>query len=455
MGPPRSKKRRPTFRRLLKTSGVKLENKLKNRQFKQQNADKKQRKDQKRMRQAMKGTALQTPRPLETYRKRPEEEEQEEEELVFETRHLVPVKAEEEKSPELGVIKLFTEIIEPSSVGSLYEKLKDNSEALTLLAPAAGDTIISLDFSCPGTESDTNRLTEVSLFNDVMLPSTSDKLTLPLSHREPFTVPSTSCKEAKPKDFAPTPPTTLPLRPSEAGGSFGFSFPMNSDMNSDFKLDLVEKLFAIDPEPKTPFNTQPMEDLDLEMLAPYIPMDDDFQLHCLTPEEPLTCRPVKPVENSPAPVTKESHSYSSSLFSTPAPPAPPEPVRTSPLASIIVNSAPMLEAGVSFRHLEAQNTQRKRKLSELKDMIEQGTFPQNQLEKGKKRKATELGGARAVLLLPSDLACRLLGTTSEGTGSLLTLPQLTRDDCEVNAPLQGRQYLLQGEELLRALDHVI
>uniref|UniRef100_A0A1A8LCJ6 Nucleolar complex protein 3 homolog n=2 Tax=Nothobranchius pienaari TaxID=704102 RepID=A0A1A8LCJ6_9TELE len=79
MGPPRSKKRRPTFRRLLKTSGVKLENKLKNRQFKQQNADKKQRKDQKRMRQAMKGSTLQTPRPLETYRKRPEEEEQEEE----------------------------------------------------------------------------------------------------------------------------------------------------------------------------------------------------------------------------------------------------------------------------------------------------------------------------------------------------------------------------------------
>lgn len=27
-------------------------------------------------------------------------------------------------------------------------------------------------------------------------------------------------------------------------------------MNTDFKLDLVEKLFAIDPEPKTPFTTQ-------------------------------------------------------------------------------------------------------------------------------------------------------------------------------------------------------
>jgi len=51
------------------------------------------------------------------------------------------------------------------------------------------------------------------------------------------------------------------------------------------------------------------------------------------------------------------------------------------------------------------------------------------------------------------LASRLLGSTSEGTGSLFTLPQLTRYDCEVNAPLQGRQSLLQGEELLCALDH--
>ncbi|XP_035764682.1 nucleolar complex protein 3 homolog [Neolamprologus brichardi] len=79
MGPPRSKKRRPTFRRLLKTSGVKLENKLKNRQLKQQNVAKKQRKEQKRLRQAVKGAVGETPRPLETYRKRPEEEEEEEE----------------------------------------------------------------------------------------------------------------------------------------------------------------------------------------------------------------------------------------------------------------------------------------------------------------------------------------------------------------------------------------
>jgi len=59
-----------------------------------------------------------------------------------------------------------------------------------------------------------------------------------------------------------------------------------------------------------------------------------------------------------------------------------------------------------------------------------------------------------IFFLFLDLASRLLGTTLEGTSSPFTLPQITRYDCEVNAPLQGRQYLLQGEELLRALDHV-
>lgn len=34
-----------------------------------------------------------------------------------------------------------------------------------------------------------------------------------------------------------------------------------------------------------------MGDLDLEMLAPYIPMDDDFQLHISSPLDPLSSGP--------------------------------------------------------------------------------------------------------------------------------------------------------------------
>lgn len=82
-----------------------------------------------------------------------------------------------------------------------------------------------------------------------------------------------------------------------------------------------------------------MEDLDLEMLAPYIPMDDDFQLRSLTPEEPLPCGPVKSLESSPLHVTQEVHSYPSSPFSTTgsrtASPAPPEPVNAPNPATII------------------------------------------------------------------------------------------------------------------------
>lgn len=49
--------------------------------------------------------------------------------------------------------------------------------------------------------------------------------------------------------------------------SLDFCFPMDSDMNTDFKLDLVERLFAIDPEPKTPFTTQVITPQELLFLT--------------------------------------------------------------------------------------------------------------------------------------------------------------------------------------------
>lgn len=52
---------------------------MKNRQMKQQNVAKKQRKEQRKLRHAMKDSVIRTPKPLETYTKRPEEEQEEEE----------------------------------------------------------------------------------------------------------------------------------------------------------------------------------------------------------------------------------------------------------------------------------------------------------------------------------------------------------------------------------------
>ncbi|KAM8737466.1 hypoxia inducible factor 1 subunit alpha a [Acanthopagrus schlegelii] len=387
-----------------------------------------------------------------------EELQQEEEEVVVDISQPEPsptlLKEEvEEKLPEVDVIKLFTLSSKAQSL-SLYDQLKEEPEALTLLAPAAGDTIISLDFSCP--DSEIQLLQDVPLYNDVMLPSTSDKLVLPLSPlppSEPLHVTTTTSEDVKTERYPPATCTSL-AGSSEADSPLDFCFPMDSEMSSDFKLDLVEKLFAIDTEPKNPFTTQAME--DLEMLAPYIPMDDDFQLRSLPPDEPLTCGPVTSLQNSPVRVKQDIPSYPSSPFSSPgsrtASPAPPEPVKAPHLATILAKRTTQLDKQVSLGTLAALNTQRKRKLCDIKEMIGLGTLHQSQQEQGKKLKPSESGTTRTIL--PSDLASRLLGSTSEGTSSLFSLPQLTRDDCEVNAPLQGRQYLLQGEELLRALDHI-
>lgn len=83
----RNKKRVPSFRKLIKTSKVKLENKLKNKQFKQQSTIKKFRKEQRKLRQAVKDAVSKKPVPLEDPKskwpvKRMEREEEEEEEAL-------------------------------------------------------------------------------------------------------------------------------------------------------------------------------------------------------------------------------------------------------------------------------------------------------------------------------------------------------------------------------------
>ncbi|KAM8833214.1 hypoxia inducible factor 1 subunit alpha a [Synchiropus picturatus] len=383
--------------------------------------------------------------------KKEKQQQQEEEEEVEESSQaeegVTLLKAEQQKE-ELDTIQLFSQTEEVKPPPSLYERLKEEPEGLTQLAPAAGDTIISLDFSCPDSEI---HILKDPLYNDVMLPSTSSTMALPLSPlppSEPLAVSSSSADAARSFPSNAAASQNCP----EVVTSLDFCFPMDSDMNPDFKLDLVEKLFTINTQPKTPFTSQPLEDLDLDMLAPYIPMDDDFQLRSLSPDEA-----TRSLTGSPVHVTsQELHNYSGATFSSPesrtASPAPPEPVVAPHLATIIAKRTPQLDKEVSLRTLAAQNAQRKRKLGDLRDTLAPEALTSDRVEAVKKPKRSAVG--KTFILLPSDLASRLLGSTSDGGGSLLSLPQLTRYDCEVNAPLQGRQYLLQGEELLRALDNV-
>ncbi|XP_066532696.1 hypoxia inducible factor 1 subunit alpha b [Hoplias malabaricus] len=414
----------------------------------------------------------------------------------------------EKDDTEVDTMKLFKQKLNISadSSESLYDKLKQEPEALTLLAPAAGDTIISLDFNNP--DSEMQLLKEVPLYNDVMLPSTSEKLPLPLSPLAPSEPPPALTKlESGGEDFSfsstphsssdtadtPSSPATGSSS-SEPNSPVNYCFQVDSVINSEFKLDLVEKLFAIDTEAKTPFNNQDMGDLDLEMLAPYIPMDDDFQLHIPSPLEPLPSGPhaiadmnslFQPLPTPPSPASSSSSSVKQEPPShVPSPLHLLQEVRSAPVspfsgsrsreASPARASTPqggiplssrlsVVDCELSPKALAIQNSQRKRKLEEvtsLSQAVGLGALLQSvddAIEPGKRAKVLEvkgsslLGGNKTILILPSDVASRLLCSSFESRGGL---PQLTRYDCEVNAPIQDRHPLLQGEELLRALDQV-
>ncbi|KTG44382.1 hypothetical protein cypCar_00000875 [Cyprinus carpio] len=404
----------------------------------------------------------------------------------------------EDEASEVDILKLFKpESLKcPMESSDLYEKLKEKPEALTVLAPAAGDTIISLDFN--NSDSDMQLLKEVPLYNDVMLPSSSKKLPICLSPLTPSDsapvltkldtgaedFPFSSASDRGP-DSANT-PSTSGLGSSGPNSPMDYCFQVDSDISSEFKLDLVEKLFATDTEAKTPFSSQAMEDLDLEMLAPYIPMDDDFQLRIPSPLDPLPSGPhsvsamsslFQPLPSPASPASSSSSVVKQEPSSRAPSPlhllqevcsAPVSPFSGSRDVSPSRPPAPQSSNQLNNRELSPkmlaiQNAQRKRKLEEVTSLCEAvglGALLQSvdsAIEPGKRAKVLEvkgssvLGGNKTILILPSDVASRLLCSSLEGSGGL---PQLTRYDCEVNAPVQDRHHLLQGEELLRALDQV-
>uniref|UniRef100_A0A8C9LDW4 Hypoxia-inducible factor 1-alpha n=1 Tax=Pavo cristatus TaxID=9049 RepID=A0A8C9LDW4_PAVCR len=444
------------------------------------------------------------------------------------------------ESPEMKMTKIFSKD-DLDDTNSLFEKLKQEPDALTVLAPAAGDTIISLDFS--SNESDEQQCDEVPLYNDVMLPSSSEKLqninmamsplpasetTKPLrsnadpalnrevvSKLEPntetlelsFTMPQVQEQPTSPSDASTSQSSPEPSSPND------YCFDVDNDMANEFKLELVEKLFAIDTEAKNPFSTQET-DLDLEMLAPYIPMDDDFQLRSFDQLSPLensssgsqnaatitvlqqTQTPstaadeIKPVAervddvkalmvpSSPVHVINDTSSapaspYSGNRSRTASPiragkgtleqtekscPGAPS------LITVTLNKrSTAMDEELNPKMLALHNAQRKRKMEHDGSLFQavgigslfQQTGGGNASLAWKRVKACKTNGhngveQKTIILLSTDIASKLLGQSMDESG----LPQLTSYDCEVNAPIQGNRNLLQGEELLRALDQV-
>uniref|UniRef100_A0A4X2LSC6 Hypoxia-inducible factor 1-alpha n=2 Tax=Vombatus ursinus TaxID=29139 RepID=A0A4X2LSC6_VOMUR len=446
---------------------------------------------------------------------------------------------------DMKITQLLTKV-ETEDSSSLFDKLKKEPDALTLLAPAAGDTIISLDFDNNVPQTDEQQL-EVPLYNDVMLPSSSEKLQninlamspLPTSETskplrsnadpalnqevalklepnpEPlelsFTMPQIQDRPASPSDASTRQSSPEPSSSSE------YCFDVDNDMANEFKLELVEKLFAEDTEAKNPFSTQDT-DLDLEMLAPYIPMDDDFQLRSFDQLSPLentstssqsvstpnifqqsqtqehtTSDEVKPVKIEGTDDSKVLIASPYSVYvinetaSAPASPYDGNRSRTvspdragkgvieqmekshprSPnlLSVTLSQRTTAIDEELNPKILALQNSQRKRKMEHEGSLFQAVGI-------GSLHQQPDDPGATISLSWKRVKGCKsseqngveqktVILIPSDLVSRLLGpsmdesgLPQLTSYDCEVNVPIQGNRNLLQGEELQRALDQL-
>ncbi|XP_030012792.1 endothelial PAS domain-containing protein 1-like isoform X1 [Sphaeramia orbicularis] len=180
---------------------------------------------------------------------------------------------------------------------ALFTKLKEEPEDLAQLAPTPGDTIISLDFGRPDFEEPQQPAGFSQVSGAVMPPpgppswsSESHNLNPSVSSQTLGAGPGDMAKMAgtftiqqKPPPGSATPSLSSCSTPSSPGDYY-------NSIESDLKVELTEKLFALDTEGTNSPNTdRDLSDLDLETLAPYIPMDgEDFQLNPIIPEsEPL------------------------------------------------------------------------------------------------------------------------------------------------------------------------
>uniref|UniRef100_A0A3Q2W5R0 Endothelial PAS domain protein 1b n=1 Tax=Haplochromis burtoni TaxID=8153 RepID=A0A3Q2W5R0_HAPBU len=136
---------------------------------------------------------------------------------------------------------------------ALFSKFKEEPEDLAQLAPTPGDTIVSLDF--------TYSQVSASAMAPPGPPSWASE-----SHK--------SASNQNPPPGSATPSLSSCSTPSSPDDYY-------SSVESDLRVELTEKLFALDTKGDSSANTEvDLSDLDLETLAPYIPMDgEDFQLN--------------------------------------------------------------------------------------------------------------------------------------------------------------------------------
>ncbi|XP_052469590.1 endothelial PAS domain-containing protein 1b isoform X2 [Carassius gibelio] len=434
----------------------------------------------------------------------------------------------------------------------LFTKLKEEPEDLTQLAPTPGDTIISLDFG-------NSQYEEHPMYSKVSAVSHS----VHDGHKTSYAGDIAKMAATFSVPQAPPPSSSTPSLSSCSTPSSPDDY--YTSVDNDLKVELTEKLFSLDTqETKTSCNQETdLSDLDLETLAPYIPMDgEDFQLNPICPEEPSS-------EIGALGTNQQSFSNITSLFqplsspsaahfqpnmssggdkqsvsggsveswpsvpssrgpiqmppyhdpaSTPLssmggrqnlhwPPDPPlhskagmmDPLAAKrscqtvpanriasylqrPMENFVQNyrdiSPARLSLANSFKRsftqmtmsetssTKSQHTMWKRLRNESCAVMDRKSLSTSALSDkdmahdggmDHQHRKTQYSGNqccnfRQFNMQPSSkmngIASRLIGPSFE----TYSLPQLTRYDCEVNVPLQGSLHLLQGSDLLRALD---
>uniref|UniRef100_A0A674CAH8 Endothelial PAS domain protein 1b n=1 Tax=Salmo trutta TaxID=8032 RepID=A0A674CAH8_SALTR len=428
-----------------------------------------------------------------------------------------------------------TVAVEPMEI--LFTKLKEEPEDLAQLAPTPGDAIITLDFGQNPPQylplyfrsllNHTPYHPITSWGSDLHKPCPAGDMSKQMAAT--FSVPQ------NPTPGSATPSTAPPSLSSYSTPSSPGDY--HNERESDLKVELTEKLFALDTEgPKSPGSTQSaLSDLDLETLAPYIPMDgEDFQLHPIIPEEapggpegatgPLghfttqnsfsniaslfqnlrspQFDHYQPAKWAPGDKRGPNHSQMSPRDSRPTLPytgptkiPPYHAPASTPLSSMgghqNLQWPPdpplncLLQVNSMGRSHPCQNMpvnmmHKQRSMENFVQAYRDMSPTRIAIANNVKRSFTQM----AVVRLPShcfmtvvydvciqveitvnlsrvcgtksshlvnsqwNRVARLLGPSIE----TYCLPELTRYDCEVNVPLQGNLHLLQGSDLLRALD---
>ncbi|XP_016406782.1 endothelial PAS domain-containing protein 1 isoform X1 [Sinocyclocheilus rhinocerous] len=187
----------------------------------------------------------------------------------------------------------------------LFTKLKEEPEELAQLAPMPGDAIIALDFDRPDFEELTffSKSTKLPVVGPSWVVDTPPDGSL---DRKLSNMPSTFTRHQVPPAGTCTPCSTPCLSGRSSCSTPSSPVDYCGSGECDLKVELTERLFASESVATNPTCSQlDLSDLDLETLAPYIPMDgEDFQLHPICLEETAP-------DTGPGLSTGLQHSFSS------------------------------------------------------------------------------------------------------------------------------------------------